>query len=77
LEKNCTSVFTTLSIPYIRLVVLSELVFDDDDGVDVDSSKEPIQKIVPLLIIKIATETYSKDSIHFPYSKDFRARCQH
>jgi hypothetical protein len=40
LEKNCTSVFITLSIPYISLV-LSESVFDgDDDGVDVDPGKE-------------------------------------
>ncbi|MFL6393911.1 MAG: hypothetical protein ACJ708_04535 [Nitrososphaeraceae archaeon] len=67
LEKNCTSVFITLSIPYTSLVVLSELVFDDDDdvGVDVDSGKEPIQIIVPILYIKIAMEKYSKDSIHF------------
>jgi hypothetical protein len=56
-----------LSIPYTSLVVLSELVFDDDDdvGVDVDSGKEPIQIIVPILYIKIAMEKYSKDSIHF------------
>jgi len=53
-----------LSIPYTILVVLSELVFDDV-GVDVDSGKEPIQKIVPILYIKIAMEKYSKDSIHF------------
>jgi hypothetical protein len=56
-----------LSIPYTSLVVLSELVFDDDDdvGVDVDSGKEPIQIIVPILYIKIAMEKYSKYSIHF------------
>jgi hypothetical protein len=56
-----------LSIPYTSLVVLSELVFDDDDdvGVDVDSGKESIQIIVPILSIKIAMEKYSKDSIHF------------
>jgi hypothetical protein len=62
LKKNCTFVFITLSTPYIRLVVvLSELAFDDD-GVDVDSGKESIQKIVPILHIKIAMEKYS---IHF------------
>jgi hypothetical protein len=51
LEKNCTSVFITLSIPCIRLVVAvsSELVFDDvddddDDGVVVKSGNESIQK---------------------------------
>jgi hypothetical protein len=56
-----------LSIPYTSLVVLSELVFDDDDDVevDVDSGKESIQIIVPILSIKIAMEKYSKDSIHF------------
>ncbi|MFL6454508.1 MAG: hypothetical protein ACJ71L_10975 [Nitrososphaeraceae archaeon] len=54
-----------MSIPYISLVVLSEPVFDGDDGVDVDSDKESIQKVVPILSIKIAMEKYSKDSIHF------------
>jgi hypothetical protein len=64
LEKNCTSVFITLSIPYISLV-LSESAFDgDDDGVDVDPGKESIHT-VPIVSIKIAMETYSKDSIHF------------
>jgi hypothetical protein len=66
LEKNCNSAFITLPAPYISLVVvLSELAYDD--GVDVDSGKESIQKIVPILYIKIATEKYSKDSIHFLY----------
>jgi hypothetical protein len=49
------------------LVVLSESVFDVDDRVDVDSGKESIQKVAPILSIKIARETYSKDSIHFLY----------
>jgi hypothetical protein len=53
-----------LSIPYISSVVPSDLVFDDDDGVDVDSGKESIQRIIPILSIKIAMEKYSKDSIH-------------
>jgi hypothetical protein len=58
-------VFITLSIPYISLVVLSELVFGVGVDVDVDSGKESIQKIVPILSIKIVTEKYSKGSIHF------------
>jgi hypothetical protein len=53
-----------LSLPCISLVVPSELVFDDD-GADVDSGKEPIQKIVPILSIKTSMEKYSKASIHF------------
>jgi hypothetical protein len=63
LEKNCNSVFITLSIPCISSVVSSELVFDDDE--DVDSGKEPILKIISILSIKITMEKCSKDSIHF------------
>jgi hypothetical protein len=64
LEKNFNSVFITLSIPYISSVVPLELVYDDGE-VDVDSGKEPIQKIVPILYIKIAMEEYSRYLIHF------------
>jgi hypothetical protein len=53
-------VFITLSIPCISSVVPSELVFDDGDEADVDAGKEPIQKIVPILSIKITMEKYSK-----------------
>jgi hypothetical protein len=51
-----------LSIPYISLVVLSELLFDDD-GVDIDSGR--VNSKIPIHSIKIAKEKCSKDSIHF------------
>jgi hypothetical protein len=58
-----------LSIPCTSSVVPSDLVFDDDEeedvGVDVDSGKEPLLKIILTLSIKIIMEKCSKDSIHF------------
>jgi hypothetical protein len=57
-----------LSIPCISSVLALEIVLSDDDdggGADVDSDKEPIQKILLILSIKIAMEKYSKESIHF------------
>ena len=53
--------FSTLSIPYISSVVPSELVFDDEDvGVDVDSGKGPILKIILIPSIKIAWKNVLK-----------------
>jgi hypothetical protein len=34
LEKNCTSIFITLSIPDISLLLPLELVFDDEEWSD-------------------------------------------
>jgi hypothetical protein len=52
-----------LSIPCISSVVPSELVFDDSDddcGADVDSAKEPIQKIVSNRSIKMLRKNILK-----------------
>jgi hypothetical protein len=58
-----------LSIPCISSVLPLGLVSSEDDdgggGADVDSGKEPIQKTLLILSIKIAMEKYSKGSIRF------------